>query len=202
MCLGGLKLLYNHWRLRKYIAVASTQKAQQKEMRHKKSLNRRKGREVPFGVRAIESGIEVDGVWISRSNTPGPGSPALSESRDASPSDSDPPRDRLSNIPRIEMPQPAHGTLGVSPSRSSASLRPLSSVGATSAERVSTRLSSTLPVSTAQGRQTYQPRRSSHLRYSDSQGPGNSDALATLEGRQPASDLQGNGSAGDFPCAQ
>lgn len=26
--------------------------------------------EVPFGVRAIESGIEVDGVWISRSNTP------------------------------------------------------------------------------------------------------------------------------------
>jgi hypothetical protein len=26
--------------------------------------------EIPFGVRAIESGIEVDGVWISRSNTP------------------------------------------------------------------------------------------------------------------------------------
>jgi hypothetical protein len=26
--------------------------------------------EIPFGIRAIESGIEVDGVWISRSNTP------------------------------------------------------------------------------------------------------------------------------------
>ena len=26
--------------------------------------------DIPFGVRAIESGIEVDGVWISRSNTP------------------------------------------------------------------------------------------------------------------------------------
>jgi len=26
--------------------------------------------EAPFGIRAIQSGIEVDGVWISRSNTP------------------------------------------------------------------------------------------------------------------------------------
>jgi hypothetical protein len=26
--------------------------------------------DIPFGVRAIESGIEIDGVWISRSNTP------------------------------------------------------------------------------------------------------------------------------------
>jgi hypothetical protein len=26
--------------------------------------------ETPFGIRAIQSGIEVDGVWISRTNTP------------------------------------------------------------------------------------------------------------------------------------
>ena len=26
--------------------------------------------EIPFGIRAIQSGIEVDGVWISRTNTP------------------------------------------------------------------------------------------------------------------------------------
>lgn len=31
---------------------------------------KRVGSEVPFGIRAIESGIEVEGVWISRSNTP------------------------------------------------------------------------------------------------------------------------------------
>ncbi|EFQ28836.1 hypothetical protein CGRA01v4_10280 [Colletotrichum graminicola] len=30
----------------------------------------RKKSEVPFGVRAIQSGIEVDGIWISRPNTP------------------------------------------------------------------------------------------------------------------------------------
>lgn len=28
------------------------------------------GVEIPFGIRAIESGIEVDGVWISRNNSP------------------------------------------------------------------------------------------------------------------------------------
>lgn len=30
------------------------------------------GPSIPFGIRAIESGIEVDGVWISRNNTPAP----------------------------------------------------------------------------------------------------------------------------------
>jgi hypothetical protein len=35
--------------------------------------------EIPFGIRALESGVEVAGVWISQSNTPAPsclGSPA------------------------------------------------------------------------------------------------------------------------------
>ncbi|TEA18854.1 hypothetical protein C8034_v010506 [Colletotrichum sidae] len=30
----------------------------------------RKQSDIPFGVRAIQSGIEVDGIWISRPNTP------------------------------------------------------------------------------------------------------------------------------------
>ncbi|KAH8737313.1 hypothetical protein BGZ61DRAFT_470774 [Ilyonectria robusta] len=32
--------------------------------------------EVPFGIRAIQSGIEVEGIWISRPNTPDPSQPA------------------------------------------------------------------------------------------------------------------------------
>lgn len=28
--------------------------------------------EIPFGIKALESGVEVEGVWISRSNTPVP----------------------------------------------------------------------------------------------------------------------------------
>ncbi|KAK1979081.1 hypothetical protein LZ30DRAFT_597704 [Colletotrichum cereale] len=35
----------------------------------------RKKSEIPFGVRAIQSGIEVDGIWISRPNTPSTESP-------------------------------------------------------------------------------------------------------------------------------
>ncbi|CCF32193.1 hypothetical protein CH063_04618 [Colletotrichum higginsianum] len=35
----------------------------------------RKQSDIPFGVRAIQSGIEVDGIWISRPNTPSVDSP-------------------------------------------------------------------------------------------------------------------------------
>ncbi|KAJ0165983.1 hypothetical protein CTA2_9222 [Colletotrichum tanaceti] len=35
----------------------------------------RKQSDIPFGVRAIQSGIEVDGIWISRPNTPSVESP-------------------------------------------------------------------------------------------------------------------------------
>jgi len=31
---------------------------------------------VPFGIRAIEAGVEVDGVWVSRTNTPGSSRPS------------------------------------------------------------------------------------------------------------------------------
>jgi hypothetical protein len=41
--------------------------------------------EVPFGIRALQQGIEVEGVWISRGNTPVPGSPVLTPRRGNSP---------------------------------------------------------------------------------------------------------------------
>lgn len=34
-------------------------------------INARGITDIPFGVRAIQSGIEVEGIWISRPNTPG-----------------------------------------------------------------------------------------------------------------------------------
>jgi hypothetical protein len=55
--------------------------------------------EIPFGIRAIQSGIEVDGVWISRSNTP------VGSSRTSVKSEH-----KLShsyNTSRIELPQAA-----------------------------------------------------------------------------------------------
>ena len=74
--LGCMKLVYTHWRLRKYSAVAERER-QEQAMQKRKAQRRPSSRiksadDVPFGIRAIESGIEVEGVWISRGNTPEP----------------------------------------------------------------------------------------------------------------------------------
>ncbi|KAK3720426.1 hypothetical protein LTR37_003838 [Vermiconidia calcicola] len=87
--LGCLKLAYTDWRLRKYSAVAEREKQEQTMHRQMSQRTRRSGRseDVPFGVRAIESGIEVEGVWISRANTPeaSPRTSAASSTREQAP---------------------------------------------------------------------------------------------------------------------
>ncbi|KAI9800061.1 MAG: hypothetical protein M1825_004243 [Sarcosagium campestre] len=85
---GILKLVWNHWRIRKYTALAEAKKTHLQEMRRSRHVIQLRGEEVPFGVRAIESGIEVDGVWISRSNSPAPtrpDSPAQDINNDTTP---------------------------------------------------------------------------------------------------------------------
>ncbi|OQO05008.1 hypothetical protein B0A48_08027 [Cryoendolithus antarcticus] len=80
---GGAKLAHNHYRLRKYSKVAERER--QEQARHHEMLQRQqvpgqaRNDEVPFGIRALESGVEIDGVWISRPNTPN------SASKDRSP---------------------------------------------------------------------------------------------------------------------
>lgn len=79
--------------------------------------------DIPFGIRAIESGIEVDGVWISRSNTPvGSSRTSLSDLK----------LPRSHNNSQIELPQPV-----VTSSRTS-SKAPSSFDMAVGAERVHT----------------------------------------------------------------
>lgn len=82
---GCVKLWYDHHRMRKFVKNPQGRTELNREKSIIRSLSRRSaktpmiekkprvvndGVEVPFGIRAIESGIEVDGVWISRSNTP------------------------------------------------------------------------------------------------------------------------------------
>lgn len=188
--LGCLKLVYNHWRLRKYTALAAAKAAQRQEMQHTPSVRRRKGPDVPFGIRAIESGIEVDGVWISRSNTPAPSvpdSPMSNASVAPSPVRPAHSPDRTSsssNISRLEIPQPVHGYPGVIGSRPGQSSANVPFERGLPTERSPSRPNSTTsdyaPV--PRGRQTYQPRRSSHLRFSNSQDVDNPEAMAALEG--------------------
>lgn len=71
--LGFLKLWYDRNKIRKYSQVDKGKQAQTPEMLEAQpvtAVSVETKEEVPFGIRAIQSGIEVDGVWISRSNTP------------------------------------------------------------------------------------------------------------------------------------
>lgn len=83
---GCVKLVFEHYRVKKYASLPQHKGDLNREKSIIRSLSRRSGKtpmaqrrppklikdgvDVPFGIRAIESGIEVDGVWISRSTTP------------------------------------------------------------------------------------------------------------------------------------
>ena len=195
-----MKLSYNKWRLRKYIAVAETKAALKREMQHTNSVKRGRSQrqQIPFGVRALESGIEVDGVWISGTNTPSsmPGSPTMKPQpprREQSPEASS-----TSDSSRIEIPQPVLGHTGGNhvsgPSHkiTTPANRPVSSE----------RQHNKPPTSEHQSRSrpTYQPRRSSQLRFSNSLNPEHSEAFAALEGRAMSADVKGKRREGEH-CA-
>ncbi|KAL9120217.1 MAG: hypothetical protein Q9187_003231 [Circinaria calcarea] len=169
---GCVKLVHKHRQLRRYTAIAAKKKEEQQEIQHAAQLQRGRGVPIPFGVRAIESGIEVDGVWISRTNTPSstrPGSPTASiptEPNLAEASHSYQPKASAKNID-LAMPQPVCSYSGVSSNRSS--LRSASQDSferATSAERLPGRNVSPPSETTPRIRPTYRPRQSSHLRFS------------------------------------
>ena len=185
--LGSCKVLYNHWRLRKYTKLAAVKEQRRQAIQQRPSVRARKGREIPFGVRAIESGIEVDGVWISRSNTPNEstsGSPAPSIMLEPSSAKLVKAPDRASTAPSPQgpdVPQPVHGLASHGRGRHSASSYiPAFQDQAPNHERLprSSKASDNVP----RARPTYQPKRSSGLRFSNSQD--NSGALAALEGRR------------------
>ena len=162
------------------------------------STRRKKASEIPFGIRAIESGIEVDGVWISRSNTPVPSAPPSPAPASPLSSPSIVPRphphlkdspDRsssASNISRLDIPQPVHGYPGVNLRHSG----PSSSSLNTPSERL--KPASDLPDLTRvqPTRPTYQPRHSSQLRYSNSHDYDDDDVA-------PATGLESDGFSSD-----
>ena len=169
---GAGKLVYNHYQLRKYTAIAAKKKEEAQEMHRTPSVKKERGPEIPFGVRAIESGIEVDGVWISRSNTPAPSSRA---SPVASPiiepqgvRESVPSHTTFTHISQMAMPQPVYTHRRADGSQSSFDTRSLDSPfeRATSAERLPSRNNSP-PDPVPRVSHSHRPRQSSHLRFSD-----------------------------------
>ncbi|KAI9862560.1 MAG: hypothetical protein M1813_004412 [Trichoglossum hirsutum] len=73
------KVAWNHWTLRKYEAIAEAKRAHLREMRESRRIIQLQGEGIPFGIRAIEAGIEVEGVHISR-----PASPTIRHLRNVS----------------------------------------------------------------------------------------------------------------------
>ena len=63
--LGLTKNTYSRWRLRSYSTVEERLLDPTPAMIEAQARNTI---DAPFGVRALESGVEVEGVWISRSN--------------------------------------------------------------------------------------------------------------------------------------
>ncbi|KAI1410782.1 hypothetical protein F5Y13DRAFT_68961 [Hypoxylon sp. FL1857] len=67
--IGLLKLWWLSRYLKKHTILDLEKRARLLEMQ-KSGLPSTKRVDIPFGVRAIQSGIEVDGIWISRPGTP------------------------------------------------------------------------------------------------------------------------------------
>ncbi|PNY24651.1 methyltransferase-like [Tolypocladium capitatum] len=66
---GVVKLWWTNRTIRKHEIIEEERRARLAEMRHC-GIDSLGTNEIPFGVRALESGIEVEGIWVSRSNTP------------------------------------------------------------------------------------------------------------------------------------
>jgi hypothetical protein len=136
---------------------------------------------VPFGVRALQSGLEIDGIWVSTSKTPIPESlkqlrdsehssdlsfGSTDEERPLPPEELSPPR-----IPFSGPLQPAFrpSRVSVEPLKIIEDFRPLA-FKTTSQDFTS----------------AYKPRRSSHLRFSSSgDNQVNQDTLSQLQGLAP-----------------
>lgn len=183
-------MVYNHWRLRKYTKIAAVKAQHRQAIEQRPSVRARKGREVPFGVRAIESGVEVDGVWISRSNTPnasatGSPAPSIMLEHDSAKHAQYPQRAPMASSHRsVEVPRPIHGHPAYNQSRSSTASRNSGALHDQYNEHERLPRSSTASDNLPRVRATYQPRRSSGLRYSNSHDT--TSALAALEGRRMA----------------
>lgn len=67
--IGWIKLWWMQRLLKKHALLDEEKRVRQSELR-KSGLPVGRKMDIPFGVRAIQSGVEVEGIWISRPATP------------------------------------------------------------------------------------------------------------------------------------
>ncbi|KAG4032300.1 hypothetical protein MFRU_007g02080 [Monilinia fructicola] len=72
-CVGYIKLLWTNRIVARQEIIDEEKRVKIQELRQSgQFVETRKEVDIPFGVRAIQSGIQVDGIWISGTNTPVP----------------------------------------------------------------------------------------------------------------------------------
>lgn len=67
--IGYVKLLWTNQYLRRQEAFDEEKRSHLDQVRRTGLPASRKYAEIPFGVRAIQSGVQVDGIWISKTST-------------------------------------------------------------------------------------------------------------------------------------
>jgi hypothetical protein len=76
---GSVKNMYAWRRDRHYTRIISRTNVEQKSIpQDVEARGMAMVDEVPFGVKALQQGVEVEGIWISQPNTPAPSSPVMS----------------------------------------------------------------------------------------------------------------------------
>ncbi|EKG19435.1 hypothetical protein MPH_03298 [Macrophomina phaseolina MS6] len=178
--IGWIKVLHTNRKLKKLSKPVGARADQEPQMVEAAAVPRRKsGDEIPFGIRAIQSGIEVDGIWISGTNTPVPSSPTQSahDKPEASGSNSRP-------MSTLEIPPAAGPSSGPSSRPSSCGPPSASFDRAASTERVASHSRDSSPGSSASGQRARQhrPPPTAYTRYSQASMLRHSATLDTLEG--------------------
>ncbi|KAK0672856.1 hypothetical protein QBC41DRAFT_242689 [Cercophora samala] len=109
-CAGLIKLWWNNRLVRKQELLDEEKRLRVEEMR-RSGLGMKRTNDIPFGVRAIQGGVEVDGIWISRPTSqddPATAKPVSSSSTESSQSSAPPPVSQFS----LESQRPLLPTLG------------------------------------------------------------------------------------------
>ena len=171
-CVGYLKLLWMNRIVKRQEVVDEEKRTRIQELRNSGQIvESRRSHDIPFGIRAIQSGITVDGIWISQSSTPIPSELKLGHLRNGS-SDMVAPHDLDNSVEAADGTAPrnmplssGHGVQHPSSGELGESSMDLLERPGTSGTRLS-----------------YKPRRSSHLRVG-SHGEYDATTLDQLEGK-------------------
>ncbi|PMD48632.1 hypothetical protein L207DRAFT_575289 [Hyaloscypha variabilis F] len=175
-CIGYLKLLWMNRIVKKQEVVDEEKRTRIQVLRNSGQIvESRRSHDIPFGVRAIQSGITVDGIWISQSNTPIPSEIKLGHLRNGS-SEVVPPHDSNSSAEAADEKAPRGVRLSSRQGKQQSSIDETRESNTDSLERQGT----------SETRLSYKPRKSSHLRVG-SHGEYDAITLDHLEGKPSSS---------------